>query len=412
VVIINPQRPASRASAGRYCTLWWPSTTSIWSGEPVKCVPMTLLPNIDGALPNALRSRGMPQHQMVFLQQVLTASGSPLLITELASAAPTATHAVRWADTVLRQRHASGGAQPYLSYATSAHRTAVDACESLPGISCLPIAVTWLKRLHCAPPAILTGVVREDEWRTHVIQVLNHAFGQPAAAEWAMRRWGLEVAAALTEEQRSPARLVGEIIAALGREVNRGVDVQAIITRLLITPDRQHVALLGVNGARRLLQLDSMGSTGALRQVFPGQQHQFSGWGALGSQASEFALGLAAGRADLGEAALRSTGPHAFVSVEVKAPDTNAALERARVTLDEALDQYIVAHPTVDLKIDPVAAVAAPDEAGSFTIQDSRRARVAELTPLVVAWPDALLIGLRMANLMRSSPAPLTGSSR
>lgn len=345
----------------------------------------------------------------MFLECLMSAAAvAPTLITESVHATATAAHGVRIADTIIGHWETSNYSQPHRSYVESVHRVAIDACRSLADVAPVPMAATWLERLGPRLGQSAMPIVCEDDWKTFIEQIVNAACGSNGLSHGGTGRCAIEIAAILVERQQSPRLLERSLVRLFSSRHERDSEPRELITKHLVGTDRQHVALLGVTGARELPGLCSASADVTLRQIHPHLRHQFRGWGNAGGRGQDFARGLASGRIDIGEAAIRSTAPHAFVSVWVRAPDTRAALEKSRVALSEALDQYVVAHPTARLAIEPIAASADPISAGSFWIDDARGNPIGELSPLTVPWPAQLLIALRMTALMRASVVPVT----
>ncbi len=364
--------------------------------------------SVEGDVGEMLRRRGVPENVFTLLRLALWSASAPNLLAESAFARETVAHTVGLAESVVGHWQESGQTQPRPRYVKKIHRAAVSACDSLLATAHVPIVSIWQARLGAEHENVVTPVVLPNEWSTFIGQIVTFAWDTPSVPVQTLQRCAVEIGSLVVEQRQSPRLVLTKLSRLLMGKRNAGADPRTAFVECLSPDLRTHVALLGVTGARELVNLRSRVAGATLTQVYPDQQHQFGVWGRAADRVLAFARGVASGAVETGEVRPRSTAPHAFVSVTSMAPDAQAALTASRAALSEALDQYLAAHPSAQLTIEPVAAVADPTLRASFQIDDARGRPMTELTPLEVPWPPRLLIPLRMAAITRSSASPTT----
>lgn len=173
------------------------------------------------------------------------------------------------------------------------------------------------------------------------------------------------------------------------------------LVEALFTARRRHRVACVVDGTEELRHLSDLRPDA--KQFRLGVE--VSGWGLVNDRLEAFAA-----RMDKA----RPGGPHqrpaCLVSVDIDAPDWEAAASIGRRIVSEMLDHYVAGHRLVDLTLRADVLVNDIQRRGAQWRSNSPKA-VREAYPLSKEWPASLSEAMRMAHIARTTDSPMAAAA-
>lgn len=346
----------------------------------------------------------MPDELRELASIVLGAARERSLLTQSALGQRTLAQTILWADTVSRSHVATG--QPSAKLRNYARNSATEAYSDLPDALSFASASSWHARLANDE----SDIVRGKEWSDYLASVFERAAARPRSSA-SVRRWGLELAAGLIEEERSIDDLARDL-GRVGTNAAPSGDTPLDRVRSLMLPAASiHLVVVGVLGATELSDVETVAGGLAVSLADVHRTPSYRDWGRSGGKAAEF-VRLASNHGLWMSGRDQLPGPRVFLQVRVTSPDSASAGTRAISVTQRVLDIYHAAHPTAMLAIFPVVGVAREgDSRGRFTIhnRDDRKWRSIALLGSNVH--QALAPASRVNSLARVTPKTVTRAS-